>query len=254
MKKRIIITALSIMLASTAVMPAYAAEPLPNVETSFQIGPAVNQWTEQFIDECNAISDPKERYRHIVQLVAANLDQPDSTHYGEEAVLTDYSNHVVDVNVYVGAIVHLSNKCGLEAYQVEARGNVIIADGKTNFFPCVYFDGTPYLTVIADVEAERTDYDSVLLPNGTYGLNMVGDPRVEAEPWTEEELKYHTTIDLQSGISVIYDSDGTYTDLLFNNGGTAPINATDKYYICEKAALRSITLDELLALGYEGPY
>lgn len=64
MKKKIIITALSVMLASSSIIPAYAALPA-NASTDVEAGngfkdtAAFNYWADQYTDELNKIENPK---------------------------------------------------------------------------------------------------------------------------------------------------------------------------------------------------
>lgn len=260
MKKRIIITALSVMLASSSIIPAYAAEPLPEVEGIFDLAGALNEWADQYIEECNKISDPKARYKYIVQLVSDNLNTYKTYQPNEEAMLAAWkTDRQVLGSTFTGVIVYLSNQCGLESYITPVYGNAIVVDGRTNYLPCVYIDDVLYLTGTENIEQGYDFDDFVLMPNGKYGVRVTEDPR-EAYRLGQEQVehpaeppKFHTTIDLDKGISVLYDSDGTLIDLLLA-GKSTDGNGIDKYYICENATLRAVSLNELLELGYDGPY
>lgn len=260
MKKRIIITALSVMLASSSIIPAYAAEPLPVVERTSDLYVALREWADKHVDECNEIQDARERYKYIVQLVSANLNTYKTYQPNEEAMLSAWEKeHQIGVSDYASIVVYLSGKCGLESYMTTVYGNAIVVDGRTNFMPCVYIDDVLYLTGIENIEHGDNFDDYVLMPNGKYGVSVTEDPR-EAYRLEQEQVKqpaeppkFHTTIDLDKGISVIYDSDNTFIDLVLS-GASTDGNGTDKYYICENAALRAVSLNELLELGYDGPY
>ena len=209
MKKRIIITALSVMLASSSIIPAYAAEPLPEVERTFDLGSALNEWADKHIEECNKISDPKARYRYIVQLVSDNLNTYKTYQPNEEAMLAAWkTDRQIGVSTYAGVVVYLSNQCGLESYMTTVYGNAIVVDGRTNFMPCVYIDDVLYLTGIENIEHGDNFDDYVLMPNGKYGVSVTEDPR-EAYRLEQEQVKhpaeppkFHTTIDLDKGISL----------------------------------------------------
>lgn len=260
MKKRIIITALSVMLASSSIIPAYAAEPLPVVERTSDLYVALREWADKHVDECNGIQDAKERYKYIVQLVSANLNTYKTYQPNEEAVLSAWEKeHQIGVSDYASIVVYLSGKCNLESYMTTVYGNAIVVDGRTNFMPCVYIDDVLYLTGIENIEHGDNFDDYVLMPNGKYGVSVTEDPR-EAYRLEQEQVKhpaepskFHTTIDLNKGISVIYDSDGTFIDLVLS-GKSTDGNGIDKYYICENATLRAVSLNKLLELGYDGPY
>ena len=260
MKKKIIITALSVMLASSSIIPAYAAEPLPVVERTSDLYVALREWADKHVDECNGIQDAKERYKYIVQLVSANLNTYKTYQPNEEAVLSAWEKeHQIGVSDYASIVVYLSGKCNLESYMTTVYGNAIVVDGRTNFMPCVYIDDVLYLTGIENIEHGDNFDDYVLMPNGKYGVSVTEDPR-EAYRLEQEQVKhpaepskFHTTIDLNKGISVIYDSDGTFIDLVLS-GKSTDGNGIDKYYICENATLRAVSLNKLLELGYDGPY
>lgn len=260
MKKKIIITALSVMLASSSIIPAYAAELLPVVERTSDLYVALREWADKHVDECNGIQDAKERYKYIVQLVSANLNTYKTYQPNEEAVLSAWEKeHQIGVSDYASIVVYLSGKCNLESYMTTVYGNAIVVDGRTNFMPCVYIDDVLYLTGIENIEHGDNFDDYVLMPNGKYGVSVTEDPR-EAYRLEQEQVKhpaepskFHTTIDLNKGISVIYDSDGTFIDLVLS-GKSTDGNGIDKYYICENATLRAVSLNKLLELGYDGPY
>lgn len=260
MKKKIIITALSVMLASSSIIPAYAAEPLPVVERISDLDVALREWADKHVDECNGIQDAKERYKYIVQLVSANLNTYKTYQPNEEAMLAAWkTDRQIRASTYTGVVVYLSNQCGLESYITTVYGNAIVVDGRTNYMPCVYIDDVLYLTGIENIEHGDNFDDYVLMPNGKYGVRVTEDPR-EAYRLGQEQVKhpaeppkFHTTIDLNKGISVIYDSDGTLIDLVLS-GKSTDGNGIDKYYICENATLRAVSLNKLLELGYDGPY
>ena len=162
----------------------------------------------------------------------------------------------IGVSTYAGVVVYLSNQCGLESYITTVYGNAIVVDGRTNYMPCVYIDDVLYLTGIENIEHGDNFDDYVLMPNGKYGVSVTEDPR-EAYRLEQEQVKhpaepskFHTTIDLNKGISVIYDSDGTFIDLVLS-GKSTDGNGIDKYYICENATLRAVSLNKLLELGYD---
>lgn len=255
MKKKIIITALSLMIASSTIIPAYAAEPRPTVDSPLDIPTTLNTWSDQFVEECTNIQDPRERYLHIVHIIADNLVLNNEHTFGEQ-VLIDYNTEgITEIMYYTKAIVDLSVKCGLEAYVVRVQGNGVVDDARTNYWPGVYLDDTLYLTSPMSIETGEDFNTFALIPNGTYGVHVTRDPRLPVEeevPPTEEELKFTVTFDPFDGTRIFYDSDGTWVhiaaDLSFEN----MTNSTDKYYICENYTLHPTTLDELRKLGYTG--
>lgn len=257
MKKKIIITALSVMLASSSIIPAYAAEPLPEVERTFDLGSALNEWADKHIEECNKISDPKERYRYIVQLVSDNLNTYKTYQPNEEAMLAAWkTGRQIGVSTYAGVVVYLSNQCGLESYITTVYGNAIVVDGRTNYMPCVYIDDVLYLTGIENIEHGGNFDDYVLMPNGKYGVYTTDDPRehyrIVSEQGTHpvEPSKFCEFIDPFTGTTVVYDGDGSGVAIIADLSIYKQFNGTDKYYMCENAVLRPVTEEYMLSLGY----
>lgn len=257
MKKRIIITALSVMLASSSIIPAHAAEPLPEVERTFDLSSALNEWADKHVEECNKISDPKERYKYIVQLVSANLNLYTDYQPNEDAMLSVWKgDHQTNTSYYVSTIVHLASACGLESYVAEVYGNNIIADGRTNFMPSVYFEDNLYITSVQNIERGDNFDDFVLMPNGKYGVSVTEDPReayllsqqVSSAP--VEPTKFSEFIDPYVGVTVIYDSDGSALNIICDLSVYKQFNGTDRYYVCENATLRPVTEEQMVSLGY----
>lgn len=257
MKKRIIITALSVMLASSSIIPVYAAEPLPEVERTFDLGSALNEWADKHVEECNKISDPKERYKYIVQLVSDNLNTYKTYQPNEEAMLAAWeTDQQIRTSTYAGVVVYLSNQCGLESYITTVYGNAIVVDGRTNYMPCVYIDDVLYLTGIENIENGDNFEDYVLMPNGKYGVSATDDPREHERRVSEqpthpvEPSKFGEFIDPFTGTTVVYDSDGSAITIKADLSIFKQFNGTDKYYVCENAILRPVTEEYMISLGY----
>lgn len=257
MKKRIIITALSVMLASSSIIPAYAAEPLPVVERTSDLYVALREWVDKHVDECNEIQDAKERYKYIVQLVSANLNTYKTYQPNEKAMLSAWENeHQIGVSSYAEIIVYLSNKCNLESYMATVYGNAIVVDGRTNFMPCVYIDDVLYLTGVENIDNGDNFDDYVLMPNGKYGVYTTDDPREHHRRVSEqgtrpvEPSKFGEFIDPFTGTTVVYDSDGSAVTIKADLSIFKQFNGTDKYYVCENAVLRPVTEEYMISLGY----
>lgn len=254
MKKKIIITALSLMIASSTIVPAYAAEPRPIVDSPLDIPTTLNTWSDQFVEECVNIQDPRERYLRIVHIIADNLVLNDEHTFGEQ-VLIDYNTKgITEIQYYSQAIVDLSVKCGLECYLVRVQGNDIVDDGRTNYWPGVYLNSVLYLTAPMNIEVGDDFNTYALLPNGTYGVHVTEDPRnpQEEEPRTDIELKFHVSINPFKGARVCFDSDGTLAYIEADRSIESMVNDTDKYYICENRSLIPTTLENMRELGYTG--
>lgn len=255
MKKKIIITALSLMIASSTIIPAYAAEHLPKVDDYMRVAENLDKWSDQFVEECLSIPDQKERYLHIVRIVADNLDLNKERQHGEQQILAEYNEKgIIDIFKYSDLIVKLSVKCGLEAYIVRVQGNTIVDDAATNYWSGVYINDVLYLTAPMNIEVGDDFNTYALLPNGTYGVHVTEDPRNprEEEPRTDTELKFHVSINPFKGARVCFDSDGTLAYIEADRSIESMVNDTDKYYICENRSLIPTTLENMRELGYTG--
>lgn len=257
MKKKIIITALSLMIASSTIIPAYAAEPLPVVERTSDLYVALRKWADKHVDECNKIQDAKERYKYIVQLVSDNLNTFKIYQPNEEALLSVWeTDHQIGISDYASIVVYLSSKCNLESYMTTVYGNDIVVDGRTNYMPCVYLNDVLYLTSIENIERGYDFDDYVLMPNGKYGVSVTEDPR-EACRLEQEQIstpaepsKFSEFVDPRIGTTIIYDGDGSALNIICDLSICKQFNGTDRYYVCENATLRSVTEEYMVSLGY----
>lgn len=246
------------MIASSTIIPAYAAEPLPVVERTSDLYVALRKWADKHVDECNKIQDAKERYKYIVQLVSNNLNTFKIYQPNEEALLSVWeTDHQIGISDYASIVVYLSSKCNLESYMTTVYGNDIVVDGRTNYMPCVYLDDVLYLTSIENIERGDNFDDFVLMPNGKYGVSVTDNPReaylrsqqqISASP--AEPSKFSEFVDPYTGTTVIYDSDGSAFNIICDLSICKQFNGTDRYYVCENAILSPVTEEYMVSLGY----
>lgn len=118
MKKRIIITALSVMLASSSIIPAYAAEPMkwnidPNTYNAKEYGginwmlaeslAATKVWAEGYREQLAAITADMDKFEAIVKIVCGTITYDESyatlvdnyTYRDGKGVCEDYARSVM---------------------------------------------------------------------------------------------------------------------------------------------------------------
>lgn len=118
MKKRIIITALSVMLASSSIIPAYAAEPMkwnidPNTYNAKEYGginwmlaeslAATKVWAEGYREQLAAITADIDKFEAIVKIVCDTITYDESyatlvdnyTYRDGKGVCEDYARSVM---------------------------------------------------------------------------------------------------------------------------------------------------------------
>lgn len=118
MKKRIIITALSVMLASSSIIPAYAAEPMkwnidPNTYNAKEYGginwmlaeslAATKVWAEGYREQLTVITADRDKFEAIVKIVCDTITYDESyatlvdnyTYRDGKGVCEDYARSVM---------------------------------------------------------------------------------------------------------------------------------------------------------------
>lgn len=247
MKKRIIITALSVMLASSSIIPAYAALPA-NASTDVEAGngfkdtEAFNYWADQYTDELNKIENPKDRYRRIVELVVTNWDYVKEWVGGQDA--TDaYLRGEIGVGQEAYLVKHMCDNTGIEA--IEGR---YFQNGYPNDTAYIKIDGIVYCSSWAALELWGMDDKYVFIDHNFNGIEM-GNPFVPIEQEVEVAKSTFQKFTDMVNYAYIHDTDGTLysvdpaimADTLF---GTA------KFYKCVAGKLIAITEEEAVTLGY----
>lgn len=118
MKKRIIITALSVMLASSSIIPAYAAEPMkwnidPNTYNAKEYGginwmlaeslAATEVWAEGYREQLTVITADRDKFEAIVKIVCDTIAYDESyatlvdnyTYRDGKGVCEDYARSIM---------------------------------------------------------------------------------------------------------------------------------------------------------------
>lgn len=118
MKKRIIITALSVILASSSIIPAYAAEPMkwnidPNTYNAKEYGginwmlaeslAATKVWAEGYREQLTVITADRDKFEAIVKIVCDTITYDESyatlvdnyTYRDGKGVCEDYARSIM---------------------------------------------------------------------------------------------------------------------------------------------------------------
>lgn len=247
MKKRIIITALSVMLASSSIIPAYAALPA-NASTDVEAGngfkdtEAFNYWADQYTDELNKIENPKDRYRRIVELVVTSWDPVKEMVGGQDAVDAYLRGEIGgDQASYV--VKRMCDNTGIEAIQ-----GGYLQNGYPNSTAYVKIDDTVYCYSWAALELWGMDDTYVFIDHNFNGIE-IGNPFAPREQ--EVEVAKSTFYKFTDMVNYVYmhDTDGTLYSVDPSIMASA-LTGTAKFYKCVAGKLIAITEEEAVTLGY----
>lgn len=247
MKKRIIITALSVMLASSSIIPAYAALPA-NASTDVEAGngfkdtEAFNYWADQYTDELNKIENPKDRYRRIVELVVTSWDPVKEMVGGQDAVDAYLRGEIGgDQASYV--VKRMCDNTGIEAIQ-----GGYLQNEYPNSTAYVKIDDTVYCYSWAALELWGMDDTYVFIDHNFNGIE-IGNPFAPREQ--EVEVAKSTFYKFTDMVNYVYmhDTDGTLYSVDPSIMASA-LTGTAKFYKCVAGKLIAITEEEAVSLGY----
>ena len=250
MNKRIIITALSIMLASSTIMPAYAALPA-NASTDIGNGSsqdervALNYWADQYTDELNKIENPKDRYRRAVELVVTNWDPVKELLVGQ-ALVDSYMRGEIGGGQAAYLVKRMCDNTGIEAI----KGGYL-QNGYPNEATYVRIDGTVYCYSRAALELWGMDDKYVFIDHNFNGIEIGNPFEPEQDEVVLSKSTFLTFTDMYTSIHV-YDTDGTlYTAAAMNIPMVQECQASGHpYYKCVNSQFIAITEEEAIALGY----
>lgn len=247
MKKRIIITALSVMLASSSIIPTYAALPA-NASTDVEAGngfkdtEAFNYWADQYTDELNKIENPKDRYRRIVELVVTSWDPVKEMVGGQDAVDAYLRGEIGgDQASYV--VKRMCNNTGIEAMQ-----GGYLQNGYPNETAYVKIDGVVYCYSWAALELWGMDDKYVFIDHNFNGIE-IGNPFAPREQEVEvAKSTFYKFTDMDNYV-YMHDTDGTLYSVDPSIMASA-LTGTAKFYKCVAGKLIAITEEEAVTLGY----
>ena len=261
MKKRIIITALSIMLASSTVMPAYAALPagMPAVEysesvTMQDIYNGLYMWADQYVEELKTIEDIKARYQRMIELVATNFGAPpDGSHFNLQLAVSQYNDGVVGDSWIAHIVEYWGEKTDTPCGKYWAVNN-----GIDTYMPYLLVDGERRYSITNTIRLYGMKDEYLLAPAGTCGIverNLDGE--IHSEEFTGPQFIRTGSYKLCKTI-IVYCEDGTCRDLERANLGNKDFDLADycgdssSYYRAVDGKFIPITREEIVGLGYQG--
>lgn len=246
-KGNMVILALSVMLASSSIIPAYAALPA-NASTDVEAGngfkdtEAFNYWADQYTDELNKIENPKDRYRRIVELVVTSWDPVKEMVGGQDAVDAYLRGEIGgDQASYV--VKRMCDNTGIEAIQ-----GGYLQNGYPNSTAYVKIDDTVYCYSWAALELWGMDDTYVFIDHNFNGIE-IGNPFAPREQ--EVEVAKSTFYKFTDMVNYVYmhDTDGTLYSVDPSIMASA-LTGTAKFYKCVGSDLIPISEEEAVSLGY----
>lgn len=260
MKKKIIITALSLMIASSTIIPAYAAlpegAPAVDVETGTMedIRNSIRQWASQYDEELKAIPDIKDRYRRMCELVITDFPTPvDGSYEGLDVIIPMYNEGVpLDNERY--AFYHWA-----EATGTPCGAERILFNDLFIYFPYIKIDDVKYYSIMNTLRSYGMDDEYMFVPAGKYGITKITSDEggIYSKVFTEPDFVRTGSYRLRKTI-VVYDEDRTCRDLLSKHMLDTSFDLADyitgdsNYYRASGGVFTPITREELVALGYQG--
>ena len=251
MKKRIIITALSVMLASSSIIPAYAARPAnaPQVEYGESVFAVLHEWADQYTEELKAIPDVKTRYQRMFEIIFANWESPEGegSAYGN-AFVDLYNNGKLPDETVADIIAYWGEKtetpCGMSIMYVRSDNPLLT--------PYLDIDGTRFYADIPTYVENKQDIQYLYTLSGEHGMLP---PPEDPAPVTDTSGTWKV-VKPSIGVKVIYDKDGSWSSekaVFMSSAEFAGLFSPNlRFHICENGVLTPITREQALELGYAG--
>lgn len=259
MKKRIIITALSVMLASSSIIPAYAAlpkgAPAVDVETATMddIRNSAKQWASQYVEELKQIENPKDRYQHMVELVVTNW------------LSLDEDGRIFDLKLI--AKLHNEGKTGDETYRAifeywaentntPCGAQYVFFDNIPLYIPYYEENGIKTYSLIETMRVYGIINEYMFAPMGTCGLRQIGGD-TPGQIYSEGEVGGMTwtrfsSVKRKSKVYV-YSGDMSVPNLIISKGNIDDYCTADSiFYKAVNGIFTPLTREEAVALGYDG--
>ena len=248
-KGNMVILALSVMLASSSIIPAYAALPegAPtdiNISDSNSELNALNTWADQFTEELNKIVNPRDRYRRICELVITNWDCV-SEQLGPQEAYESYLQGIIGAGQRARLLKRMCDNTGIECI----AGGCLV-NGYPNEVAYVRIDGVVYTQNLAALELWGMDDTYVFIDHNFNGIE-IGNPFAPREQEVEVAQSTFKSISDMYTTLYIYDTDNTFYTAAMNTPMVdSCILSGNIYYKCVNATFVTITEDEAIALGY----
>lgn len=262
MRKRIVITALTAMVAASTILPAstaYAARPAGAPDVSDEdwykakhnydvnLNKYYYAWCDQYVDELNAIPNTRDRYRRIIELVATNWEGITEAIYGHVAGLEMYSSGKTGANDDSAMVKYLCDKTGIPA----VAACHFIGGARV---PSVYvqIDGTTYTSSIASVQLYGMNDRDVFIDKNYNNLEIVPDPFIPVEqPDYGPITKFREFGNLATGEFVtVYYADDTAVEYMASSDSDKIWGQGHKFYKCANHNIVPMTEAEAISLGY----
>ena len=249
MKKKSVITILATVLVYATILPVPAYAALP-ANASTDIGDiegyidnsVYNYWADQCTDELNKIPNPKDRYRHIVELVMTNWNPVKEFLSGPQLV-ESYMRGEIGGGQASHMVKRMCDNTGIEAMQ-----GGYLQDGYPNETAYVKIDGVVYCYSWAALELWGMDDKYVFIDHNFNGIE-IGNPFAPRDQ--ETEVAKSTFYKFTDMVNYVYmhDTDGTLYSVdpaVMSN----TLAGTAKFYKCVAGKLIAITEEEAVTLGY----
>ncbi|WP_317298059.1 hypothetical protein [Clostridium fessum] len=250
MKKRIIITALSVMLASSSIIPAYAARPAdaPHVEYGESVTVALYEWADHYIDELKSIEDIKTRYQRMFEIIYKNWESPGEGSYWNTELVDIYNDGKLADEGAANIIAYWGEKtetpCGMTTMYVRSDNPLLT--------PYLDIDGTRFYADIPTYVENKQDIQYLYTLSGEHGMLP---PPEDPAPVTDTSGTWKV-VNPSIGVKVIYDKDGSWSSekaVFMSSEEFAGLFSPDlRFHICENGVLTPITREQALELGYAG--
>lgn len=259
MKKRIIITALSVMLASSSIIPAYAAlpegAPAVDVETATMndIRNSAKQWASQYVEELKQIENPKDRYRRMVELTVTSWNSLDSDGkvYDMRLIVDNFNNGKVGDSEYRAIFEYWA-----ENTNTPCGAQYVFFDNIPLYIPYYEENGVKTYSLIETMRAYGLINEYMFAPMGTYGLRQIGGD-TPGQVYSEGEVGGMTwtrfsSVKRKSKVYV-YSGDMSVPNLIISKGNIDDYCTADSiFYKAVNGTFTPLTREEAVALGYNG--
>ena len=258
-KGNMVILALSVMLASSSIIPAYAALPagaLPvNAETATMddIRNSAKQWASQYVEELKQIENSKDRYRRMVELVVTNW------------LSLDEDGRIFDLKLI--AKLHNEGKTGDETYRAifeywaentntPCGAQYVFFDNVPLYIPYYEENGVKTYSLIETMREYGIINEYMFAPMGPCGLRQIGGD-TPGQIYSEGEVGGMTwtrfsSVKRKSKIYV-YSGDMSVPNLIISKGNIDDYCTADSiFYKAVDGVFTPLTREEAVALGYDG--
>lgn len=259
MKKRIIITALSVMLASSSIIPAYAAlpegAPAVDVETATMddIRNSAKQWASQYVEELKQIQNPKDRYRRMVELAVTNwmsLDE-DGSVFDMRLVIEQFNSGKVGDTEYKAIFEYWAETTG-----TPCGTQYVFFNNIPLYIPYYEENGVKTYSLIETLREYGMLDEYMFAPMGTCGLRQLGGD-TPGQIYSKGEFGDVVWQRLRSkqrkSNIYVYSGDMSVPNIIISKGDIDDYCTADTiFYKAVDGIFTPLTREEAVALGYDG--